>query len=328
MLRGLYLFTVLAAAPAVAQTAFFNDPTDTIQVDGQTEVSTACTYEAVVLFPADVGGGGHIYNEWAGFLEDKLLSVSLPGSIFGYNHPVGTILQGDTTIALGVWHHVAFVYDGAQERLYFDGGLVTTRAVSTTIANSPGLAYLGAIPRDGTVLHSTIGYLQSVRLSNVARYAGPTFTPPLGDLTSDANTLLLFNFNEPAGSTTVQDSGPLGRVGTLGVGFPGATPPQLGPVVANEPGSGTPPSVVLHAPTPNPVADVATLRYELAAPVTLRLAVYDALGREVAVPAAGYRPAGAHSASLDVSSWPAGAYVARLRVGGAAVSRPILVTHR
>ena len=103
----------------------------------------------------------------------------------------------------------------------------------------------------------------------------------LGDMSADANTLLLLNFNEPAGSTMVQDSGPLGRVGTLGVGFPGATPPQLGPVVPNEPGSGTPASMVLHAPTPNPVADVATLRYELAAPVTLRLAVYDALGREV-----------------------------------------------
>jgi hypothetical protein len=62
----------------------------------------------------------------------------------------------------------------------------------------------------------------------VARYAGVSFTPATGDMASDANTLLLYDFDEPPGSTTVADSGPLGRTGTLGQGFPGATSPEAG----------------------------------------------------------------------------------------------------
>jgi hypothetical protein len=47
-------------------------------------------------------------------------------------------------------------------------------------------------------------------------------------MASDANTLLLYNFDEAPGSTTVADSGPLGRTGTLGQGFGGATAPETG----------------------------------------------------------------------------------------------------
>jgi hypothetical protein len=47
-------------------------------------------------------------------------------------------------------------------------------------------------------------------------------------MASDANTLLLYNFDEPPGSATVADGGPLGRTGTLGQGFETATSPQPG----------------------------------------------------------------------------------------------------
>ncbi|NQU20164.1 MAG: PEP-CTERM sorting domain-containing protein [Candidatus Nealsonbacteria bacterium] len=66
-------------------------------------------------------------------------------------------------------------------------------------------------------------------MSDSARYSGISFTPPTGDLTSDANTQLLYNFNDPPGSTTVLDESPFGRTGTLGVGFGGATSPTLVP---------------------------------------------------------------------------------------------------
>jgi hypothetical protein len=65
-------------------------------------------------------------------------------------------------------------------------------------------------------------------VSDVARYSGASFAPPTGDLPSDANTLLLYHFDEAPGSTTVADSGPLGRTGTLGQGFAKATSPEPG----------------------------------------------------------------------------------------------------
>jgi hypothetical protein len=176
------------------------------------------------------------------------------------------------------------------------------------------------------VLHSIIGYLQSVRLSNVARYAGPTFTPPLGDLTSDANTLLLLNFNEPAGSTTVQDSGPLGRVGTLATGFPGATPPVLGPVVAAEPPADAGDGLVFHAPAPNPAAaDQIVLRFDLPSEGRVRLALHDVLGRQVAVFLDEPRAMGSHIVTVQAGRFAPGMYLVRLDAGGRQVTRRLTV---
>src|SRR5690606_10205481 len=73
----------------------------------------------------------------------------------------------------------------------------------------------------------------------------------------------------------------------------------------------TAPAVV----SPNPFARHAVITYEVAASAEVRLAVYDVLGREVAVLAAGHRDAGTHRATLDASGLAAGTYVYRLTVG-------------
>ena len=67
----------------------------------------------------------------------------------------------------------------------------------------------------------------------------------------------------------------------------------------------------LHA-NPNPAGASVRFTYTLAAPADVRLAVFDALGREVAVVAAGAQRAGTHSASFDASALPPGVYVVRL----------------
>jgi hypothetical protein len=57
----------------------------------------------------------------------------------------------------------------------------------------------------------------------------------------------------------------------------------------------------------------------------VRLAVYDALGREVAVVAEGWRAAGAHEAALDAAALPAGVYLARLTAGARTATRRLTV---
>ena len=223
------LLALLFAAPALAQVAFFDEPTDVIQVDGQTVIGAASTYEAVVLFPSGTGAGGMLFNEWTGFQEDKVLRAG-PTFLTGYNWPAGSTLHAGAALVPDAWHHVAFVYDGAEERLYLDGALVAARPASVSVGDGSGLAHVGAIFRDGQVNPSFVGYMESIRISDIARYEGDGFEPTLGDLDADANVLLLLNFDEPAGSETVQDGGPLGRTGTLGVGFDGATPPELGAI--------------------------------------------------------------------------------------------------
>ena len=76
---------------------------------------------------------------------------------------------------------------------------------------------------------------------------------------------------------------------------------------------------------PNPASGAVRLSYALADAGPVRLAVFDALGREVAVAEAGTRGAGTHPASLDASSLPPGVYAVRLVTAEGTASVPITV---
>ena len=224
---------VAGALLLVGRTTFsgyvwFDNSTDTIQVSGQTVVSNAATYEAVFFLPSPrfVGESPRIFGEWTDGLEDKYLSYN-----GGFNFPNSGGFAVTNAIEADVWHHIAMVHDATEERFYLDGVRVAQRTPSVNIANASGLAYIGAVLRGSQVHTAFSGYLDSLRISGTARYSGVSFEPPTGDLASDGDTLLLFNFNEAPGSTTVADESPLGRTGTLGVGFGSATSPVL---VTNE----------------------------------------------------------------------------------------------
>src|SRR5262249_50080499 len=181
-MRALGLTLIVTATIAVASisqagVAFFDDVTDTIEVSGQTVFGTAATYEAILLWPSAHGGGGStIFNEWQNFFEDKYLAVvpGPSGGLYGDNHPVngGSVISVATPVSLDQWHHVAFVYDGAEERLYLDGSLVQSRPASGDISDADGLGYVGGIFRDGAARASFIGLIDVLRLSDVARYTG------------------------------------------------------------------------------------------------------------------------------------------------------------
>src|SRR5262245_48181589 len=236
-MRALSLTSIVTALVVVASTsqagvAFFDDLTDTIQVSGQTVFGTAATYEAIMLWPSAHGGGGStVFNEWQNFVEDKYLAVvpGPSGALYGYNHPIngGVVITGPAAVSFDQWHHVAFVYDGSEERLYLDGTLVQSRPATGNVSAGDGLGYVGAIFRDGAAREGFIGLIDVLRLSDVARYTGSSFTPPSPDMTSDANTVLLYTFDDAPGSTTVADASSLTRTGTLGAGFGGATSPLL-----------------------------------------------------------------------------------------------------
>ncbi|MEL6705485.1 MAG: T9SS type A sorting domain-containing protein [Bacteroidota bacterium] len=68
----------------------------------------------------------------------------------------------------------------------------------------------------------------------------------------------------------------------------------------------------LNAAYPNPFAETTTLTFDVPAAGAVRLVVYDALGREVAVLADGRYGAGAHPVRFDGRALPSGIYVAQL----------------
>jgi len=136
-------------------------------------------------------------------------------------------IHSNTPLTLGTTHHLAYVYDGSEERLYLDGQLQESRSATGNVGDGSGLPHIGAIFRDGSISSSFIGYLDTLRISDIARYTTDNFSPLIGDLNSDNNTLLLYNFTESLGSSTVFDLSGNGHTGTLGAGFSGATSPTF-----------------------------------------------------------------------------------------------------
>jgi hypothetical protein len=66
---------------------------------------------------------------------------------------------------------------------------------------------------------------------------------------------------------------------------------------------------------PNPFNPSTTIRFDLPEATKVRLAVYDMLGREVAVLADGERPAGQYSIRFDAGKLSSGMYIYRLQTG-------------
>jgi hypothetical protein len=80
--------------------------------------------------------------------------------------------------------------------------------------------------------------------------------------------------------------------------------------------AGLPEGPALHAPYPNPFAGRTTVRYEVSVAGPVRVAVYDVLGREVAVLAYGAHEPGQFTAVLDGQAFPAGVYLVRMSAPG------------
>ncbi len=226
-LRLSFAVAALSVASASAGVVKFTNTTDTIAVSTGTTLTSASTYEARILFTTALNRNGFVFNEWTNGQEDKFLGAG-PSNLGGYNYPLGAGLDltGSPTVTLNTWHHIAMVYDGAQERLYLDGVLIASRASSGSVGNGAGLPFIGAIFRDAAVQTSFGGYLDWLRVSNTARYSGASFSAPVAQPATDASTQLLYYFDENSGTTTADQSS-FGRTGTLGTGFGGATSPTF-----------------------------------------------------------------------------------------------------
>jgi hypothetical protein len=96
-------------------------------------------------------------------------------------------------------------------------------------------------------------------------------------------------------------------------------------VVANEPG--TPSPALALTVDANPAHHHVGIRYTLPEAATVRLALFDAAGREVAVIVEEARPSGRNATMLDASGMADGVYLLRLTAGGNAVTRTITIAH-
>jgi hypothetical protein len=117
------------------------------------------------------------------------------------------------TLQPGRWHHVAGVFDGDEVRCYVDGRLLARAPATGSRRQNRLPLFVGADP-DGKGQPTSFfaGSLDEVRLSQVARYSGPGFVPPVRHR-PDADTVLLLHLDTDFGPWTA-DSAPNGAHAT------------------------------------------------------------------------------------------------------------------
>jgi hypothetical protein len=120
---------------------------------------------------------------------------------FYYSGSANQYTTSGVTLVTNTWYHLAFVKQTNSLKIYVDGverGSGTISATPTNGTTSEPIT-IGAFNNV-----SFNGYLDEIRVSNVARYTA-AFTPSTTPFQSDANTLLLIHANGTNASTVFTD---------------------------------------------------------------------------------------------------------------------------
>ena len=99
----------------------------------------------------------------------------------------------NATISADTWYHCAVVKYSNQVKCYIDGvgGTANSNTLNYGAINNVWAIHIGAYDYGNSTITNTFdGYVDNIRVSNTARYTAD-FSPPAGQLTSDANTLWL-----------------------------------------------------------------------------------------------------------------------------------------
>jgi hypothetical protein len=124
--------------------------------------------------------------------------------------PYSCVWHMDARSLTAGWHHIDAIFDnpGDALRLYYDGELqsnLTHSILTNNLDNSTyGVEVGGTSVGDYDYLD---GMIEEVRLSDIVRYSGDTYSVPSSPFGCDANTRALWHFNQAAGSTIFYDGG-------------------------------------------------------------------------------------------------------------------------
>jgi hypothetical protein len=131
-------------------------------------------------------------------------------SVFYFSSNSGSTKNyGSRQLSVGSWTHVAVTFDGTNSNVYVGGLVSNTMAVSAipqlyTPTNSfqIGTQYSGSSPG-----LNWNGNLADLRVSNVARYTGSSYTVPTAPFSTDSSTLLLLKSLGGQVGTTLEVQG-------------------------------------------------------------------------------------------------------------------------
>jgi len=140
-----------------------------------------------------------------GNVEDWYFSVSDGSGSFSHFNT-----DGDATLTLDAWNHIAIINNSAEGslKLYVNGVDVTQSGgySNMNLRTSAGTdnLYIGQIGNGASYFG---GYIDEVRLKNTAENIVDLNTNKFGNqYTSDINTAVLFHFNEGSGTNTINSA--------------------------------------------------------------------------------------------------------------------------
>ena len=110
-----------------------------------------------------------------------------------------TVATGSTVISSGVWTNITVVHSGTNLKVYINGLLDGSATGASDNVNNTDPLNIGS---DGT--NNFVGYIDELRISNVARYSG-TFTASSTGLHSDPSTVLMLHFEGANNGTIIVD---------------------------------------------------------------------------------------------------------------------------
>lgn len=225
----------------------------------------------------------------------------------GIDRPVGLAIDPDGNLYAANWYDTAIhrITPAGEITRFFDA---LPQVFSSTIGH---LTYAG-----GFLYASDLGHHQIVRFDmagNLEVYAGDGTAGQVDGPVASAR------FERPNGITVSPDGSVLYvasltaqsslRVISLSAATDAASWTEL------------PTNVQLEANYPNPFNPQTTIPYTLNTTQNVRLAVFDALGREVSVLQDGVQAAGDHRVRFEATDLPSGPYLVRISAGGQVDSR-------
>jgi Pectate lyase superfamily protein/Concanavalin A-like lectin/glucanases superfamily len=190
---------------------------DGLNINGLSAFSIEAFVEQKTAADGIISASQSYPNSVTGYAQGYVLSISGGDWFFHINTSAGSCnVFTASAPTLSTIYYVAGTYDGTTCRLYVcapgstNCTVLASAAKSGTVVQDPtedvtiGPALSTSWPNGGVEANAFNGYIDSVRISNSARWTGTIATVPNAKFSQDANTLLLTNFEKNATSPFIK----------------------------------------------------------------------------------------------------------------------------
>jgi hypothetical protein len=163
-----------------------------------------------------IGGGSYMMLNHGGSGDYVSISRTGAGSQvsiqIAHANAYGSFTKSGVNYAINTWYHIAVVRNSGVFKVFFNGTDLTTFTNDSGFTNSGRTQdiFVTQLGKFGDSRGSWDGYMDEIRVSNIARYTGD-FTPSTTPFIDDADTQLLIHADGTNASTVFEDDNGIGR---------------------------------------------------------------------------------------------------------------------